>query len=475
MKAGRLVLATLMLATVIANVASVCLFPQIVVLSADFGRPVNEVVWTMVAFDIIATGVGGVAAALGAVVGNRRMLMVALGLLVVGSLAAALSTDLGLLIAARAVQGVGMAAQALSFGIVANYWRGEAMRRAISLIVLSMGLGAVVGFLLSGFVWRGGGDWRTVFWVLCIGGAVDLLLTAKFLKETKRVSGVPIDYAGCVGLVAWSVLLLLALSQANAWGWGSAKVLGLLVAGVVALVAWALWELRNPAPLLDLRVLGKMGVWQGAVIWLGVTIAMCIPGTALPYLFQTPTASGFGFGWDLFTVSLALAVPAITMTVLSPTTTGLMRRIGAKRTMLLGATFGLSGFGLALAHGSAGIIMVWLAATGVMGAWATSATYAVATEAVPPEKGIIVGTIYNTVGGLGTAVGAAAVGYVLSLREVGVEVSTPSGVVTEFFPAEETITWSMALVGAAALIGVLSALTIRSKRLRIVGRGPETA
>ena len=57
------VLATLMLATVLANVASVCLFPQIVVLSTEFGRPVNEVVWIVIAFDIIATGVGGVAAA----------------------------------------------------------------------------------------------------------------------------------------------------------------------------------------------------------------------------------------------------------------------------------------------------------------------------------------------------------------------------------------------------------------------------
>lgn len=469
---GWKVLAPLMLATVIANVASVCLFPQIVVLSTEFGRPVNEVVWTMVAFSIIATGVGGVAAALGAVVGNRRMLTIVLGLLLVGSLVAALSTSVTLLIVARAIQGVGMATQALSIGIIANHWRGDSMRRAISLIILSIGLGAVIGFLLGGFIWRGGGDWRTVFWILSGATALPLFLTVTLLKESKRVARVPIDYVGCVGVVVWSALVLVPLSQANAWGWGSAKVLGLLLSGLALLVLWILWELRSSAPLLDLRLLRRMGVWQGAVVWVAVTVAMCVPAAAIPYLFQTPTASGFGFGRSIFVVSLALAVPAVVMTLLSPTTTSLMRRLGAKGTILLGALFGLSGFGMAFAHGSVWMTLVWLAGTGVMGGWVTSASYAVAAEAVPPEKGIIVSTIYNTMGGLGTAVGAAAAGYVLSLRQVGVQVSTPGGLVTEHFPAEQSFTWSAMIVGAAALVGMASVLTIRSKRLRVEGREP---
>ena len=67
------------------------------------------------------------------------MLGVALGLLLVGSIMAALSTDLPLLIAGRVIQGVSMAIQALSIGIIANYWRGQAMRRAMSMVVLAMG------------------------------------------------------------------------------------------------------------------------------------------------------------------------------------------------------------------------------------------------------------------------------------------------------------------------------------------------
>ncbi len=464
------VLLSLVLATTLANVASVCLFPHIVALSTEFGRPVNQVVWAIVGFHLIATGVGGVAAALGAVFGHRRMLITVLVLLFGGSLVVALSTNLAVLIVGRVIQGVGMATQALAVGIIANYWKGESMRRALSMIVFAMALGAVIAYLGSGFIWRAGGDWRTLFWILAGAAAADLVLTSIFVRETRSRERVPIDYVGCVGLVLWSVLLLLPLSQANSWGWGSAKVLGLLLPGIAAVLLWIWWELRTRAPLIDLRVLKRAGVWQGAVVWPVITGSMCIPAAAYPYLLQTPVSSGFGFGRSLFIVSLALAVPAIMMTLLSGTATPIMRLVGPKRTMLLGLTMGLAGFGMAFAHGSIWLNLLWLALTGSLGAWAGSASYAVAAEAVRPEQGIMVSAIYNTAGATGAAVAGAVAGFVLTLRTVAVDIETPSGLVTEFFPAEETFTWSALIVGGAAVVGILCVLTIRSRQLHSPGQ-----
>jgi len=206
-------------------------------------------------------------------------------------------------------------------------------------------------------------------------------------------------------------------------------------------------------------------VWQGAVVVFSMSVTLCVPSVAVPYLFQTPVASGFGFGASILTVALALAVPAVLIMLLSATATGLMRRIGAKRTLLLGAGFGLSGLGMAVAHGSVGINLVWLAATGVMTAWAGSAAYAVGTEAVSPRQGVIVSTIYHTAGGGGAALAAAAAGYVLTVREVAVEVMTSAGPTLETFPAEEAFSWSAALVGLAALAAIVCVLTIRPERL----------
>ena len=109
-----------------------------------------------------------------------------------------------MLIGGRVLQGTAMAIQALAIGIIANYWRGEARRRAMSMIVLAMGLGAVIAYLLSGLIWRTGGTWRTMFWILTGASAIDIFLTIAFIKETKRSKGVRVDYVGCVGLVVWS-------------------------------------------------------------------------------------------------------------------------------------------------------------------------------------------------------------------------------------------------------------------------------
>lgn len=469
-KSGWVVVGTLMLATMLPNLASVCLLPQIVVLAEEFGRPVNEVVWATAAFHVVATGMGGVAAALGATLGNRRMLTITLSLLLAGSLIAALSTNLAFLVAGRIIQGAAMAVQALAIGIIANYWRGEPMRQAMSMIVLAMGLGAVVAYLLSGLTWKTGGDWRTLFWIVVGATAIDLLLTLAFIKETKRTKEVRADYAGCVGLVTWAVLLLLPLSQANSWGWGSIKLLGLLLPGIAVLILWVLWELRCPSPLVNLRVLKRMGVWQGGVAWLVIAIGLVIPATSMPYLLQTPVASGFGFGKSMFVVSLALGIPASAMCVASAAAPLIMRMLTAKGTMLLGVLFGLTGFGLAFAHGSFWLVMLWIMFTGISAALAGSASYSVAAEAVSPEQGVVVSTIYNTAAGLGSAVGSAMTGYILSIRQVAVEVTAPSGPEMQLFPANETYTWAALTVAGMAIIGILVVLSIRSKQLRSISR-----
>ena len=461
-------LATLMLATVLANIATVCMFPLIVTLSQQFGRPVNQVVWTLVGYGVVATGVGGVASGLGAALGNRRMLAVALVLLLVGSLIAALSTDLPLLIVGRVFQGVCLSIQALAMGIVANYWRGPAMRRAMTLIMASVGGGSIVAYLLSGFIARSGGDWRIVFWILVGASAVDLLLSLLFLKETPRTQGVRLDYAGCIGLIGWSVLLLLPLSQANSWGWGSGKVLGQLIAGAALVVVWVFWELRCRAPLIDLRVLRPRGAWQGAVTWLFISMAVCVPPTIVPYLVETPVASGFGFGRSLFAVCMVLMTTSLVMAFFPLGVTRLLGALGSKWTMFLGLLLGLGGFGLAFAHGSLWLVVMWLACTGTMPAIAGSAAYVLGNEAVRPEQGILISTIYNTAAGVGASVASAAAGYIMTVRTVAVQVSTGGGLETQRFPADQTFTWSALLVGGAAVAGMLVALTIRTGRMQPV-------
>ena len=134
--------------------------------------------------------------------------------------------------------------------------------------------------------------------------------------------------------------------------------------------------------------------------------------------------------------------------------------------MLVGTLFGLAGFGLAFAHGSLWLVLVWLAALGVPGALSGSAGYAVAAEAVTPEQGLQVGTIYATAANTGAAVASAVVGYVLSLRQVAVPVPTPGGVEDQLFPADATFTWSALIVAGMAVVAVMAVLSIRVTQTR---------
>lgn len=197
-----------------------------------------------------------------------------------------------------------------------------------------------------------------------------------------------------------------------------------------------------------------------------IALSLLVPATAVPYLFQTPVSSGFGFGQSMWVVSLALAVPALVMSLDAPLATALMRRLGAKRTMLVGVTCSLFGFGLAFAHGSVWAALLWMAAIGIGPGLGGPASYAVAAEAVPPEQGIQVSTIYNTITGTGCTIAAAVVGYVLTIRQVALAVVTPAGVQTLLFPADETFTWASMIVGVAGLAGMGCVLTIRRAKLR---------
>ena len=466
---GWAMLFTLSLTGALATLMAVCLYPEIVTLSTQFKQPVSSVAWSMIIVTVVGTGVGAVAAGLGAIIGNRLMLIVLVAGILVGGVVVALSHSLTPLIIGRGIQGIGMGSLSLLIGIVATFWSGQKMRRAIGTLMTSVGIGAIAGYMLGGFIWKGGGDWHTMFWVVVGLSALALVLILSLVKETKRMKGVPIDFVGVVGLLAWSVLILVPLSQANSWGWGSSKVLELLIPGLVVLVLWVLWELRRSAPLLDLRILARMGVWQGALLWFAISIALYVTSTFIPYLFQTPPAlGGYGFGKDIFIVSLALSMPGLLMLLLSPLAATFMRAIGSKGTMLLGALFGLGGFGMAAAHGSVWMNFVWLGVFGITFAWGGTAAYAVAAEAVSPQQGVVASALLTTSMNIAASVGTALTGYILTLRTVTLKVPGAPAPVT--VPASQTFTWAAIVVGVVAALSVVAILTINAKKFHIADR-----
>ena len=107
-------------------------------------------------------------------------------------------------------------------------------------------------------------------------------------------------------LSAWLVALLVALSQAPVWGWGSGRVIGLLAAAVVLAAALGGRELRAATPLIDMRMMRRPAVWTNNLVALLIGLGMYATFAFLPEFVQTPPAAGYGFGASITQSGLIL-------------------------------------------------------------------------------------------------------------------------------------------------------------------------
>jgi len=219
-----------------------------------------------VAWLITATLVAGAVCApvlgrLGDMYGKRRMLLVALGLVTAGSALGAVAPEIGTLIVARVLQGAALGVVPLGISIMRDVLPSARVGSGIALMSSSLGIGGAIGLPVTGLVAEQT-SWRWLFAGAAVLCALQLVVVAGIVRESPTRSGGRFDLPGAVGLGAALVCLLLAVSKGAEWGWGSARVLGLLAGSAVLFALWGRWELRTRSPLVDLRVTARP-----AVLW----------------------------------------------------------------------------------------------------------------------------------------------------------------------------------------------------------------
>jgi MFS family permease len=214
---------------------------------------------------------------LGDMYGKRRLLLVAIAAFAAGSRVCALASSVGGLIAGRAVQGVGAGLGPLAIGIA----RDRAPRgRApvwIGLLIATAGAGAAVG-LLAGGVLAEHASVSAIFWMLVGVAGVLFAGVVLLVPETPRGNSARPDWIGSVLLVGALVSFLLAVSKANTWGWSSTKVVTLIVAAVLLLIAFVAYERSTAAPLIDMRLLARRPAWSANLVAFAMGFALFIAG-----------------------------------------------------------------------------------------------------------------------------------------------------------------------------------------------------
>lgn len=444
--------------TAVASLQSL-IIPVLSTIGADLGADAVGQTWMLTAWLISAAVATPLLGRAGDLVGRRRMYLLALGAVALGSLLAAFAPNLTLMLVARVLQGLGAAAFPLGFGLVRDAFPAQRLAGAIgalsAIMAVASGLGTVIAGPVSAVI-----GWRGLF-ALPLALAVTGLAFGTFgLARTVTRAPGRINVLAAALLSGWLVALLLPLSSGNQWGWASPIVLALFVVAAVLATAWVMVELRSRNPLVDMRVMRLPAVWTTNVTALLTGAAMFGVWAYLPRLAETPTASGYGLGVDASTAGLIMLPMLVTMASVGFVAGPLSRVLPFGAQLTIGAFLsGAASLSIALFHDDAWLLAAAAAVLGLGTGLVTSSTPNLIVRSVPADQvGIATGMNANirTIGGaIGTTVFAAAIGATLGAAGLPAE----SGYVSAF------------VIGAVlAVVGGLAPFLGRSRPVRPAAR-----
>jgi MFS family permease len=420
--------------------------PALPSIQRDLGASTTAVAWVLTIFLLVGCLAAPIVGRLGDMFGKDRMLQIVVLVVMTGCLIAALSHSLPLLLVGRGLQGVGTSIFALGFAIVRDEFPSDKVGTGLGLLSATWGLGGATGISLSGVI-VGRLSYEWMFWISLLIFSITFLGVRRVVPPSPVTSPARIDWIGAGLLGASLTAVLLAVSEALAWGWTSLRLLALLGGGALGFAVWARYELGQRAPLVDLRLARRRTVWPIYLTGALSGIAIYMPFILMPKFVQTPASAGYGFGASPIETSLLLLPWTVVMMAVAPLAGIFARRFGARAPVLAATAVGLIGFVLmAVANDHLWQILIANALMGLAIGLNHAALANLIARAVPQAQtgeANAVGVIVRTAG---SAVGAQLAATIIS---VGAPSSPSAHAYVAAFGAAAV---AMALALAAALL-----------------------
>lgn len=269
--------------------------------------------WIVDAFTLLLASLMLTGGTLGDLFGRKRIFMAGLAIFTAGSLLCALSPSIGVLIGGRAVQGLGAAIMMPStLAILTNTFHDPKERaQAIGIWAGVSGIALALGPVLGGVMVDSFG-WQSIFYLNVPIGLAALVIAARVVRESKNPQARGLDLPGQVLAVTGLASLTYALIEANNYGWGSSRIVSLLIVAGVALTSFAVWETRARNPMLRLSFF-KNVTFTGANI-VGLLVSFGFFGILFFMALFMQNVQGFsptGAGVRQLPTTLAVMVVAI--------------------------------------------------------------------------------------------------------------------------------------------------------------------
>jgi EmrB/QacA subfamily drug resistance transporter len=459
------ILAVVSLAGVAYAMLSSAVIPALPTIQHSLHTTETGVTWLLTGYLLSASVATSIIGRLGDMYGKERLLLITLAVLAVGTILAALADSLGLLIAARVIQGAGGGIFPLSFAIVRDEFPPRRVAGSIGVISSILGVGGGIGIVLGGLIVEHL-SWHWLFWIPLLVTVAAMFFTWRFVPESPvRVPG-RVNWVAAALMSAGIVSVLIAISETTTWGWGSAKTLGLLAVGLGLCAAWVVVETRSAQPLIDMTMMRIRGVWTTNLVAFLLGAGLYGSFLLYPQFAELPRSTGFGFGASVVVAGLYLLPSALTMGLLGTAAGRIAHRYGSKLALLAGSGVTAVAFGwiaFAHAHPYDMLISAFLMGIGIGLAFAALGNLIV--QAVSPEQtGVATGmnTVMRTLGG--------ALGGQIAATLIANHVAHGQPTVTGF-------TESFVLQSAFLVVAFLAGLLIpsRGRRLASPALEPELA
>ena len=414
----------------------------------DLGGNVGTLQWTVNAY-VLAFGAGIItAAALGDLIGRRRMYLLGLCVFTVASAACALAPDVGALIACRAVEGVGAAIiMPLGLTLLTSSFPAERRGAVIGIWGGVAGLAVASGPLIGGAVTQGL-DWHWIFWVNVPVGLAAVAGSWLRLPDSRGPAS-RLDLPALVLIAVGVGALTWGLVQAGQVGWGSTQTLAGLAVGLAALAAFVAWERRTAEPMIPLALFRSPSF--SAAVATQFLMAAAIYSAA----FLTSQYFQFALGDSPLGTGLRFLPWTATPMVIAPIAGLLSDKIGARPLIVPGLVMQAAGFAwiVYLAGRSAGygayVAPLLIAGIGI--SMALPCVSAAGLNAVSPSSLGKAAGVLNTMQQFGAVFGIAVATTVFNAHG---SLASAAAVTSGYRPA-------LALSAALSVAGALTALALR--------------
>jgi MFS family permease len=431
------VLLVLALSTFAIVVMQSLVMPILPSLAESLNVSLGDVSWVVTVNLLSAAVFTPILGSLGDALGRKRVLMATLVLVTLGSVAAALSHVMWVVLIGRALQGMGFAAMPLAIGIVRSIFPPQRVPASLALLSALTGIGAGAGLLFSGLLVKADVTAQGMFWISAAATALGLLGVAFLVRLPEKATKFTTDFWGALTLAAGLVCIVLGINRGPVWGWGSGNVLGLFAGGVVLLVVWMFVETKVRVPLVDMRMMRNP-------IVLGTNLTAFLAGAGMFGAFvlvlqyvETPSKFGYGFGADALGAGLTLLPLTAGTLSAAVLVASLVRRVGPKWPLAIGMVVASGTFAFLVAFHSEH--WQFYVASGLLGlglGLALGSMPALLNTAVAPEATSIANSVNSTLRSVGGSIGTAIATAILTSHTMAkLPLPTVDGYVLAFWVA----------------------------------------